>query len=102
VIEEGSVIAQAIQVGPLTAIACCRIVKVVDEEHAFGFAYGTLPAHPERGEEAFMVSRNAGSGTVTISAFSRPSHVLSRLGRPLTHLIQDRVTDRYLAGLIVG
>ena len=34
--------------------SACRIVYVVDEEGAvqrFGFAYGTLPEHPESGEE---------------------------------------------------
>ena len=29
-------------------IASCRIVAVVDEPDAFGFAYGTLTDHPER------------------------------------------------------
>src|SRR5437762_1077374 len=31
----------------------CRVVEVVDEEDRFGFAYGTLSVHPERGEESF-------------------------------------------------
>jgi uncharacterized protein (UPF0548 family) len=39
----------------------------------YGFAYGTLPAHPEEGEELFLVTRG-GDDTVRfeITAFSRP------------------------------
>ncbi|HNM27952.1 MAG TPA: DUF1990 domain-containing protein, partial [Saprospiraceae bacterium] len=33
----------------------CRIVYAVEEPRRFGFAYGTLPAHLERGEELFLV-----------------------------------------------
>ncbi len=42
---------------PVVALAApCRIVSVIDEETRWGFAYGALPGHPERGEEAFVVS----------------------------------------------
>ena len=36
----------------------CRIVAIVDERDRFGFAYGTLSVHPERGEESFLVTRD--------------------------------------------
>ncbi|HEV7526448.1 MAG TPA: DUF1990 domain-containing protein, partial [Acidimicrobiia bacterium] len=36
----------------------CRIVAVVDEPNRRGFAYGTLPRHPEQGEESFLVVRD--------------------------------------------
>ena len=39
--------------GPLRAP--CRVVYVVDEPDRRGFAYGTLPGHPETGEELFAV-----------------------------------------------
>ncbi len=71
-IEEGTVIGQLVRVGPLYAIACCRIVRVVNEEDRFGFAYGTLPAQPERGEEAFM-------------ALTRPTGCVSRSPRSRGH-----------------
>jgi uncharacterized protein (UPF0548 family) len=29
----------------------CRVVYVLDEPERRGFAYGTLPGHPESGEE---------------------------------------------------
>ena len=32
-----------------------RVVYVIDEPLRKGFAYGTLPGHPETGEEAFIV-----------------------------------------------
>jgi uncharacterized protein (UPF0548 family) len=32
-----------------------RVVYIVDEPDRGGFAYGTLPGHPELGEEAFVV-----------------------------------------------
>ena len=34
----------------------CRVVWVVDEPDRRGFAYGTLPGHPESGEESFVVA----------------------------------------------
>jgi hypothetical protein len=36
----------------------CRVVAVIDEANRYGFAYGTLPVHPETGEEAFMIVRD--------------------------------------------
>ncbi len=44
--------------------ATCRIVTVVNEPDTFGFAYGTLRVHPERGEESFVVRRSAERGAV--------------------------------------
>ncbi len=42
---------------PIIALAVpCRIVSVIDGQTQWGFAYGTLPGHPEQGEEAFIVS----------------------------------------------
>jgi uncharacterized protein (UPF0548 family) len=60
-----------------------------------------LPGHPESGEEAFAVERDRSDGatTVRIEAFSRPAETLSRLGGPLTRLVQRMATDRYLAAL---
>jgi len=98
-IEEGTVIGQLVRVGPLYAIACCRIVRVVNEEDRFGFAYGTLPAQPERGEEAFIVTHEAHRVRFEITAFSRPRHPLARLGGPVTRAVQDRVSQRYLNGV---
>jgi uncharacterized protein (UPF0548 family) len=72
----------------------CRIVYRIDEESPVrraGFAYGTLPAHAERGEERFTVEHHA-DGTVwyDLFAFSRPGSWLVRLGRPLGRRLQKR------------
>lgn len=77
-----------------------RIVDVVDEDDRRGFAYGTLPGHPEEGEEAFVLSI-ADDGVVrfTVDAFSRPASRLARLGGPLTSTAQAIMTRRYLAAL---
>jgi uncharacterized protein (UPF0548 family) len=69
----------------------CRIVYVVDEERRFGFAYGTLPAHIGRGEERFLVERDAdGRVWFDILAFSRPGGMLARLGYPWMRRMQRR------------
>ncbi|HYH49978.1 MAG TPA: DUF1990 domain-containing protein, partial [Acidimicrobiia bacterium] len=54
-LRAGTNLAVVLALPIITAVAVCRVVLVVDEPHAFGFAYGTLPAHPEQGEEAFVV-----------------------------------------------
>lgn len=84
----------------LTAVVVCRIVLVIDEPDTFGFAYGTLPAHPEQGEEAFFVERDAeGVVRFAITAFSRPRHPLARLGGPVARRVQVMTTRRYMEGL---
>jgi uncharacterized protein (UPF0548 family) len=86
---------------PFHVTAACRVVYVEDEPDRYGFGYGTLPLHPESGEEAFIVER-AGDGEVrfTITAFSRPQVLLSRLGAPVARRVQASVTRRYLEGLV--
>ena len=86
-----------LRLGPLRTSAPCRVVYVVDEPDRKGFAYGTLPGHPECGEESFVVSL-ADDGTVLfdVTAFSRPARWFARLGGPVTGLVQRHVTWRYL------
>ncbi|MEV8098120.1 DUF1990 domain-containing protein [Kitasatospora sp. NPDC085879] len=78
-----------IGLGPLALTAPCEVVLAVDEPRRAGFAYGTLPGHPECGEESFLVELG-GDGTVwfTVTAFSRPGRRLTRLGGPLVPLFQ--------------
>lgn len=86
--------------GPWPIAAPVRVVDVVDELTVQGFAYGTLPGHPESGEERFLVHRDADDNVrATIRAFSRPARWFSRLGLPLARLLQDRTTERYLDAL---
>jgi uncharacterized protein (UPF0548 family) len=101
-ITAGTAVASAIRLpGPgVHVVMACRIVWVVDEPDRFGFAYGTLPVHPESGEEAFVAHRDAaGAVTLTVTAFSRPRHPLVRLGGPIARRQQDRATDGYLDAL---
>jgi uncharacterized protein (UPF0548 family) len=70
----------------------CRIVYVIDEAEPvrrFGFAYGTLPAHVEEGEERFTVELHADESVwYDVRAFSRPRHALVRLAKPLARRLQ--------------
>ncbi len=86
---------------PIASIAApCRVVGVVDGQTRWGFAYGTLPGHPEQGEESFAVSM-AGDGTVRfeIEAFSRPGELLVRLSGPIGRGMQRGGTGAYLGAL---
>ena len=72
-----------------------RIVYLIQETgevERFGFGYGTLPGHAERGEERFSVEWNRDEGTVhyDVFAFSRPKHPLSWSGYPFARLLQRR------------
>jgi uncharacterized protein (UPF0548 family) len=87
--------------GPVHVLAACRIVWTVDEPDRFGFAYGTLPVHPARGEESFVVERApSGEVRVEITAFSRPRHPLVRLGGPVARRQQAAATEGYLDALV--
>ena len=78
--------------------APCRVVYVIDEPDMRGFAYGTLPGHPESGEERFVVRRDPASSAVfaEVSAFSRPAVWWSKAGGPLVKAAQRVIARRYL------
>jgi uncharacterized protein (UPF0548 family) len=78
----------------------CRVVWVVDEPDRRGFGYGTLPGHPESGEESFVVSlRPDGQVVYELRAFSRLATRLSRLGGPVSHRMQSLALDRYVTAI---
>jgi uncharacterized protein (UPF0548 family) len=86
---------------PMAAVAIpCRIVGVIDGQTRWGFAYGTLPGHPEQGEESFAVSMSP-DDTVhfEIEAFSRPADLLVRLSGPIGRGVQRGGTGAYLRAL---
>ncbi|WAL68444.1 DUF1990 domain-containing protein [Amycolatopsis cynarae] len=86
--------------GLLGVKAPCRVISVIDEPDRRGFVYGTLPGHPECGEEAFLLERGVdGRVRFAIRAFSRPAGLLARLAGPLGHWAQDVITRRYLTAL---
>jgi uncharacterized protein (UPF0548 family) len=78
----------------------CRVVWAVDEPDRRGFGYGTLPGHPQSGEESFVVSlRPDGEVVYEVRAFSRPASRLARLGGPVSHRVQTLALDRYVAAI---
>jgi uncharacterized protein (UPF0548 family) len=99
-IAVGTDVIVAIRVGLVSVVVPCRIVSVTDNENRYGFAYGTLPGHPERGEEAFHIVRTMDAAVnFEVVAFSRPADWLARLGSPVARLIQTRITRGYLDGV---
>lgn len=82
----------------------CRVISVVDDDDRRGFTYGTLPGHPECGEERFIVERDPATGmvTATITAFSKPGGWRTRVIGPVGRIVQARMTQRYLDALAAG
>jgi uncharacterized protein (UPF0548 family) len=101
--EVGVVVASSAPLPVGHTDAVCRVVTVVDQPDRIGFAYGTLPTHPARGEESFVVVRN-GDGTVDfeVTAVSTPRHPLARLCPPVARRLQRRAADRYPEAMAVA
>lgn len=98
--REGTLVRMHMRLGPLTFRAPCVVVWSERTPELCGFAYGTLPGHPERGEERFELRMDAaGSITFQIIAFSVPGRWFTRVGGPLARLVQTRMTHRYLRAL---
>jgi uncharacterized protein (UPF0548 family) len=97
VAQVGAVI--IVGIGPVRAP--CRVVYVVTDDNRRGFAYGTLPGHPESGEELFAVRYDPSTDAVhaEVTAFSRHGTWWSRAAAPLTALIQRVATQRYLTAV---
>jgi len=99
-IESGAAVVLGYHLGLVTIKAPCRIIYVVDEPRMKGFAYGTLPGHPESGEESFILRCDENERvTFAITAFSRPASILTKVAWPLGRKIQSRLTGRYLSTL---
>jgi uncharacterized protein (UPF0548 family) len=86
---------------PVVALAApCRIVEVIDEPARWGFAYATLPGHPEQGEESFVVSiEDDETVDFEITALSRPASRMVRLSGPLGRGLQRSGMKGYLRAL---
>lgn len=102
-LEEGSVVAVLGRFSGLCFLNACRIVYLIDAgtpPRRFGFAYGTLPAHCERGEERFQIEwRDDDSVWYGIFCFSRPSALVYRLGSPILRRLQSRFRADSLAAM---
>ncbi len=97
VAQVGSVV--VVGLGPVRAP--CRVVYVVHDENRRGFAYGTLPGHPESGEELFAVRYDPADDAVyaEVVAFSRHATWWSKAAGPLTSVLQRMMTKRYLSAV---
>jgi len=94
-LEVGQVVAIMGRAVGLWWLNSCRIVYILNEAGPttrFGFAYGTLPGHVESGEERFLIEWDRTTDRVAydILAFSKPNHIVTRLGYPLVHRSQKR------------
>jgi len=79
----------------------CRIVYVIEDERRFGFAYGTLHQHAERGEERFTVEWNENDDSVVydILAFSRPGQWQTKVANPLARMLQKKFVRDSMAAM---
>jgi uncharacterized protein (UPF0548 family) len=98
-ITVGATVLAVVSIGFATMVAPCRVVSVISEADKFGFAYGTLPGHPERGEEAFTVERRDAGTFFSVRAFSQPADLLVRLSGPFGHVAQQIATRRYITAM---
>lgn len=94
-IEAGNTVAILTRHLGFWSLNACRIVYVLDEDgpvRRFGFAYGTLIDHAERGEELFSVEWRKEDDSVwyDLFAFSQPNKMLARAGYPITRMLQKR------------
>ncbi|MDH2442452.1 DUF1990 domain-containing protein [Amnibacterium sp. CER49] len=83
----------------LATSAPAVITVVLQEPDRIGFAYGTLPGHPERGEESFVVARRGDRAVLEVRALSRPAFPYS-LAAPVNRRFQRRYSARYLRALL--
>lgn len=99
--EEGTQLSVRLGLGPLGVTAPCRVVYVLDEPDRRGFAYGTLPGHPEIGEELFAVEYDPTDDSAygLVSAFSKHGIWYARLGGPATRALQRYIAGKYIAAL---
>ncbi len=94
-IEVGATVAVVAHALGVWLLNACRIVYLINGEgpiKRFGFAYGTLPDHVERGEERFQVEWHHHDDTVwyDLLAFSRPNQLLAKLAQPYVRTAQKR------------
>ena len=78
-----------------------RVLYLVDEPDRYGFGYGTLPGHLVRGEERFLLERDAGGAVwFDLTTFSRAALPFSRFAQPLVGAAQRRGARHYARMLV--
>lgn len=118
-IEVGTTVAMRARHFGFWSLNACRIVYVISDgtpatdgvvtepgltpgARRFGFAYGTLPDHAERGEERFIIEWNTADDSVwyDLFAFSNPRSLAAKLGYPVARRLQKRFQRESLAALV--
>lgn len=98
--KEGDTVVVTLGSRYLSIAAPCRIEAVIDEADRYGFIYATLPGHPERGAESFMVMiADDGAVQCHIAAVSAPGAWATRIAGPLGWAIQSAATSGYLRSM---
>lgn len=93
--DPGVAVETGLALGPLRVAAPCRVVWSVYDSDRIGFAYGTVPGHPERGEESFVVElRDDDTVWFAVTAFSRPATWYTRLAGPVVPMLQRAYARR--------
>lgn len=103
-LEVGQTVAVLVRWCNLYFLNACRVAYLVDEQdpiRRFGFAYGTLPEHGERGEERFTVEWLADDSVwYDLLAFSRPNQTLAKVGYIFTRRLQKRFARDSMAAML--
>jgi len=104
-IEAGTTVAVLVHHFGFWSLNACKIVRVIDEVEPvrrYGFVYGTLPDHAERGQERFTVEWRNDSGKIfyDIFACSRPNKLFAKLGYPFTRALQRRFARDSLQAML--
>jgi len=94
-IETGETVAILINHFGFWSLNAARIVYAFEEPgvvEKYGFAYGTLLEHGERGEERFSVEYHKADETVwyDLYAFSQPNNFWARIGYPFSRYLQKQ------------
>lgn len=104
-IEAGQTVAVLIKHYGFWSLNATCIVYVLDRTandiETFGFAYGTLAEHGERGEERFSVEYRKQDESVwyDLFAFSQANHILAKLGYPAVRFLQQQFATESKAAM---
>ena len=99
-VSEGDHVVVTARLLGTTIVEPVDVVAVVRESDRVGFSYRTLPGHPVRGEEAFIVHRDGDEVRITVRSLTRAaSQQPWRSLYPLLMVAQRIARRRYLRSL---
>jgi uncharacterized protein (UPF0548 family) len=98
-LEKGQEVVVVFKIFGIWWLNACRIVYHIDEARRYGFAYGTLAGHVEKGEERFEVYMDKDENVwYQVAAFSMPNLWLVKLAYPLARRFQKKfVKDSFIS-----